>query len=157
MATEANVTTAKPKIGGAVYSAPLGTALPTDATTKLDDAFKALGYISEDGMTNSNSPESENIKAWGGVVVSSVQKEKTDTFKYMLIEALNVEVLKEVYGSDNVSGDLSSGITIKANSKEVTAIDEITYNDGSVLGYGTTVTAFPNAADDTHYEYIKGA
>lgn len=183
MATEANVTTAKPKIGGAVYSAPLGTALPTDATTKLDDAFKALGYISEDGMTNSNSPESENIKAWGGVVVSSVQKKKTDTFKYMLIEALNVEVLKEVYGSDNVSGDLSSGITIKANSKElphhclvietvlkggvlkrivipsgkVTAIDEITYNDGSVLGYGTTVTAFPNAADDTHYEYIKGA
>lgn len=183
MATEANVTTAKPKIGGAVYSAPLGTALPTDATTKLDDAFKALGYISEDGMTNSNSPESENIKAWGGVVVISVQKEKTDTFKYMLIEALNVEVLKEVYGSDNVSGDLSSGITIKANSKElphhclvietvlkggvlkrivipsgkVTAIDEITYNDGSVLGYGTTVTAFPNATDDTHYEYIKGA
>ena len=134
-------------------------------------------------MTNSNSPESENIKAWGGVVVSSVQKEKTDTFKYMLIEALNVDVLKEVYGSDNVSGDLSSGIAIKANSKElphhclvietvlkggvlkrivihsgkVTAIDEITYNDGSVLGYGTTVTAFPNAADDTHYEYIKGA
>lgn len=183
MAKESNVTTAKPKIGGAVYSAPLGTALPTDATTELDVAFKALGYISEDGMTNSNSPESENIKAWGGVIVSSVQKEKPDTFKYMLIEALNLDVLKEVYGSDNVSGDLASGITIKANSKElphhclvietvlkggvlkrivipsgkVTAIDEITYNDGSVLGYGTTVTAFPNATDDTHYEYIKGA
>ena len=30
MANVSNVTSAKPKIGGAIYSAPLGTALPTD-------------------------------------------------------------------------------------------------------------------------------
>ena len=50
MADVKNVTAAKPKIGGAVYSAPLGTTLPKDATTALDKAFKALGYISEDGL-----------------------------------------------------------------------------------------------------------
>ena len=49
------VTTAKPKTSGAVYVAPIGTALPTDATSSLAEAYKGLGYISEDGFTISIS------------------------------------------------------------------------------------------------------
>lgn len=183
MADVNNVTAAKPKVGGAVYSAPLGTTLPKDATTALDKAFKALGYISEDGLKNENSPSSENVKAWGGDTVLTTQTEKEDTFGYTLIESLNVEVLKEVYGADNVSGTLDTGITIKANSKElpehclvievilkggilkrtvlpvakVSEIGEISYTDGDPVGYEITIQALPDTDGNTHYEYIKKA
>ena len=178
-----NVTSAKPKIGGAIFSAPLGTPLPTDATTDLNAAFKPLGYVSEDGLVNENTASTDNLKAWGGDIVDTVQTEKTDTFTYTLIESLNIDVLKEIYGKDNVSGDLTTGITIKANSKEleqhavvveiilkgkvlkrivipngkVTEVGEISYTDSEMVGYETTLNAFPDEHGNTHYAYIKKA
>ena len=118
MANASNVTTGKPKKGGAIFRAPLGSTLPVDATTELDAAFKCLGYCGEDGMTNSNTPESDSLKAWGGDTVLTYQTAKEDTFTFVLIEALNPDVLKAVYGDENVTGTLADGITVKANSQE---------------------------------------
>lgn len=179
MADTQKVTYGKPKIGGAVSVAPLGTKLPTDALTELSSEFNNLGYISEDGLANENSPETENIKAWGGDVVLVTQTDKEDTFGFKLIEALNVAVLKFIYGADNVSGDLDTGIKVKANSKElesvsivvdmvvqnalkrivipnakITEVAEIEYKDDDAVGYDVTVQALPNTDGDTHEEYI---
>lgn len=183
MSKKDNVTAAKPKVGGAMYVAPAGTALPTDATTALAEAFKSLGYISEDGLTNSNSPESEEIKAWGGDIVLTPITGRPDTYSVKLIESLNVEVLKMAYGDDNVTGTLETGITVKANatdleehpvvvdmilrngvlkricipSAKVSEIGEIVYTDADASGYELTLSCQPDADGNTHYEYIKGA
>lgn len=175
-----NVSTGKPKVTGAIFSAVLGTELPKDATADLGEAFVKHGYVSEDGLTNNNSPEGEDIKAWGGDVVMNTQTGKPDTFKFKLIEAMNVENLKAVYGNDNVTGTLAEGITVKANSKEneprcwvfdmvlrgavkrvvvpeakISQIGEIKYADKDAIGYEITLTAVPDGEGNSHYEYIK--
>ena len=177
--TVGNVTTGKPGVSGGVYIAASGTTLPTDATGALT-SFTGLGYVSEDGLTNTNSPESDTGKAWGGDIVITYQTEKSDTFQFTLIEAKNTDVLKAVYGDDNVTGTIAEGITISANADEavehvwvfdmvmrndtvkrivvpsgkVTEIGDIVYKDDELVGYELTVQAFPDASKNTHYEYI---
>ena len=175
-----NVTGAKPKTTGAVFIAPVGTQLPTDATTALSEAFKSLGYVSKDGVTNSNSPSSESTTAWGGDVVLEDQTDKPDNFKFTLVEALNENVLKLVYGDDNVTGTLAEGIAVKANRDEavqralvidminkgaatrivvpmakVTELDDIVYQAGKPVSYGVKLAAYPDAQGQTHYQYTK--
>ena len=95
-----NVSTGKPKIGGAVYRAALGTTLPTDATTALASAFEEMGFISDDGVVNSNNPTTNKILSWGGQTVLVVTTEKPDTFQLTFLEPLNANVLETVYGED---------------------------------------------------------
>ena len=106
--------------------------------------------------------------------------EKDDTFQFKLLEALNPDVLKTVYGDDNVTGTVQAGLTVKANSSaaedkawvvelilngvlkrvvvpkaKITEMDDIVYADEEALGYDITITATPDTDGNTHYEYIK--
>ena len=139
-----------------------------------------LGYVSEDGLTNSDTRDSESVKAWGGDTVLNVLTSREDTFGFTLIESINVDVLKMVYGDENVTGDLASGIAIKANSNcdteaayvidmilknnvlkrivipdaKVSEVGDIGYKDAEATGYETTLTCMPDNDSNTHYEYI---
>ena len=184
MATNAqNVSAAKPKIGGAIYAAKIGTTLPTTIDEDLAAAFKSLGYISADGLTNSTNIESTKEKAWGGDTVLVIQTSKDDSFKFKLMETLNTDVIAAVYGSDNVDGTLLTGIDINVSNADVeemswvvdmvlrdntkkrvvipaakiSAIEDIVYSDNASIGYSITIDCTPDTNGNTHYEYIKKA
>lgn len=182
MADVTQVTAGKPKVGGHIFRAPVGTALPTDAVTALNAAFKDMGFASEDGLTNANSPESSVIKAWGGTPVLTIQESKEDTYQLTFISAENIEVQKMIYGDTNVTGtDFSTGVSISANATELeeysyviemiargniahrvviprakpTEIGEIVYSDTEAVGYDVTLGCTADDNGNTHYEYWK--
>ena len=182
MPTAAKVSAGKPKSGGAIYRAAAGTTLPTDATSALAAAFKELGFVSEDGVTNNTSPDSDNITAWGGQTVLVVKNQQVDEFSFTLIEALNSEVLTTVYGASNVTvtgstiaikatadiipaavfvidmalaGNYAKRIVIPAGS--LSEVGEIVYKDDEPIGYEITIAALPDSTGVQHYEYIAPA
>lgn len=184
MPNVANVSTGKPKAAGAIFRAPLGTTLPVDATTALTNEYIELGYVSDDGVTNNNAPDSDTIKAWGGQPVLVVVNEKVDEFSLSLLETMNTEVLKTVYGNENVTVAQTGGmITVHATADQledaVYVIDmrlkggamkrivipngslsdlgEITYKDDEPIAYEVTLQALPDTSGVQHYEYIQPA
>lgn len=179
--TATNVSTGKPKVTGAVYVAPRTATLPTDATTDLSQDFTCLGYVAEDGLANSNEMDVSEIKAWGGAIVYRSLNSLDDSFTLKLLESINVDVLKNVYGDSNVTVDAQTDavhVEVKAedpqekiwvfdlalrNGKKkrivipdgaITSREEITYNDSDAIAYGITVSAYPDANGKTHDEYL---
>lgn len=175
-----NVTASAPALNGAISVAPAGTTPPTSISAALT-GFETLGYISEDGVTNSNSPSSTAIKAWGGDTVLVTDDGRTNTYKFKAIEYLKPTVLKMTFGDTNVSGDLTNGITVNGNNKPmeehvwvidiihrdgvlerivipkgtVTAIGDIVYKSTEATASELTVSAFPDSSGNSDYRYIK--
>ena len=182
MSNAANVTTGKRRTDGGIYFAPAGTTLPTNATTTLATAFKNLGYVSEDGVTNSLSKDVTEIKEWGGDTIDTVLTAQTDTFQFTLIESLNTDTLKAVYGDANVT-ESSGAITVTVKAAEapsgvwvidmiqkgnklkrivipngkVSELGDVVYKADEAVGYDVTVAANLDSSGNTHYEYIASA
>lgn len=98
-----NISKGLPKASGALYWAPAGTPLPTDATAALDAKYVNLGYVTEDGLTDTTAEDGDDVKAWGNEVVMHSQTGFTKTFKFNLLEVSRVAVLQFIYGKDNVT------------------------------------------------------
>ena len=177
-----NVSASKPKTGGAIFRAPLGTALPKSYSENLDAAFKNLGYVSEDGIVNGNSPSGDKVRAWGGSTVLNYMEDKPDTFQMKLLEAFNSDVLKTIYREKNVKVDTNGDIAVTVTAEDmeqfcwvidmilkggrakrivipvasIVEMQEINYRDNEPIGYGITLAAEPDASGAYHYEYIQG-
>ncbi|WP_250238816.1 phage tail tube protein [Bifidobacterium longum] len=106
------VSLGKFKVGGYAYWAPSGTALPTGSSTPLAAAFKLLGYLSEDGLTNTTDTDTTEIKDANGTTVMKVITSYAESYQFALLEVLRVEAAKMRYNSDAVTGTDKS-MTIK--------------------------------------------
>lgn len=182
--TTTNVTAGKPKVEGAVYTAlkSANLALPSDTETELASGYECVGYISEDGVKRAKEISSESIKAWGGDTVLRTRTANDTTFTFKMLEYLKKIVQEVAYGSENVSGTVDTGMTVKdkprydgekrvwvidqimtGNVKSrtvipeavVTAIGEIAYKDNEAAGYEITLGTYPDSTGVTVYEYLK--
>ena len=176
-----NVNFGKPKVGGAIFIAPLnGTTAPTmpkSAKEELGTMFKSAGYV-EDGGIKSTIKKDVDIKyAWGGTAIGANNKKTEVTMQIPLIESRNEDVLKFVFGDSNVKTD-ENGIAVDINGNDetewmvvidmatrggkvhrivipdciITSLGDISYKDDDIVKYETTVTAL---AYDNNNNYQK--
>lgn len=176
---KSNVSAIKGVMGGYFFSAPLGTKIPTDLKTPLNEAFVNIGYISEDGISGKIDIASKDTKDMNGDTVDTTITEFTETFELTFIE-VKKDALAEVYGHKNVE-DKAGIITVKHNSKDPderiglmelvlkngrrqrtviprykrTEIGDITYGADSVSGRSITLKAIGDEEGNTTLDIIE--
>lgn len=111
---QANVSSAKGVKGGYIFSAPVGTELPTDIKTKLDPAFKCLGFLSEDGYVESVNEDADDINDMNGDVMDSTNSKRVESAQLTFAE-IKAATLRRQYGDANVT-DENGLITVKHNA-----------------------------------------
>ncbi|MFB6535109.1 hypothetical protein ACFCY8_30195 [Streptomyces noursei] len=162
---------------GAAYVAPKGTTLPTDATSPWPTGATDIGWISDDGITESNSTDTTEIKGWqGGQTVRKVISSSEMTFQFTAIETSKAVLElyhkgskvtttagksmlavkapgpdRRMFGFDVIDGN--SHIRIVIPDGEVTETGDITYKSDEAVSYELTITAYPGADGTVAYKY----
>ena len=177
-----NVAVGRPnlEVSGGILVAPTGSDRPEDAESSLDPAYVPLGYVGEDGVTETSERSTEEIRAWGGVKVRTVQTEYGCSISLTLIESRRAETLRTVFGEDNVV--VAGGvIAVKRNEKvlphrqwvidmkdgenarrldigygQITEVGDVTYVDGEAISYEVTISCDPDDNGDSLIEYLSG-
>jgi hypothetical protein len=88
-----------------------GTALPTDATTGLIAAYKDVGTITDDGITDSTSQDSTDFYSWqGNTLVATLLGQYNKTFKFAASET-NGQTLALLYPGSTLT-QTGTGVTV---------------------------------------------
>lgn len=163
---------------GGVAAGPIDSDLPDDATSPLPEGIVPLGLVGDEGVSLTRERSTDDIRAWGGQIVRTVQTEFSESATFQFLESDKAEVLTEVYGEDNVT--VSGGnISIVHNEQtlpprvfvfdmrdgdkrrrlvlpnaQITETEDISYVHSDIIRYGVTVTAYPDEDGNSAYEYI---
>jgi hypothetical protein len=164
-------TAANVRVGvtGSVWVGPTSATAPTSATTTLT-GFTELGYVSTDGLEENRDKSTNQIRGWqNGDLIREVVTESTATFKFMLIETSKA-VIELFYGGTTSGTGASASIDVNPTNTggkksfvfnvidgsstqrtyvatgEVTNVEPVKIANGEIVGYGVTVTAYPNSS-----------
>lgn len=159
-------------VTGGVFGAPSGTTLPTGATGSLDAGFDELGYVSEEGVVQSEGIDVTEIKAWqNAAVVRKIQTKHDLTYKLTLLETSAITLytfysnysagvseirgeagLRQSWVIEVLDGDNTIRIVIPDG--QITEKGDVSYVNGDAVKYPITITAFPDESDVKAYVYL---
>lgn len=163
--TSANVrvaVTGEVLVGATSATAPTGTGGTTTG-------FSGLGFISEDGITETRERSTNDIKAWqNGATVRTVITDGSLTYSFTMIETKK-ETVELYYGATVTAASTDGSFVIVPTSTggrksfifdvldgselrriyvpqgEVTEVGDVVYVNGEPIGYEVTVTAYADS------------
>lgn len=152
-------------VSGAVSVGPTTAAAPT-GTSGVLTGFVDLGYVSDAGVTEGRSRDTNEIHAWqGGALVRTLVTSGSLTFQFVLLET-KADTVKLFYGAvitstaadgsfvvvpTNTGGrqsfvlDVIDGaelIRVYVPQGEVTEVGDRVYVNSDPIGYDCTLTAY---------------
>ena len=176
----AAVSTTKGVAGGYAFSAASSATLPTDFSTALTADFTCLGFVSEDGISETIDTESTTLNDLNGDPIYTATSRRTETVTLKLVE-VNAPALKETYGQDMVTVAESGDLTVKhgdhsnANriyvfelvlrdgrkwrqvvpAGQVTSVGDLSLAAGEIAGREITITCNIDQTGVSVYDYIE--
>lgn len=154
---------------GGITIGPVATSrsqFPTTVDAKIAGHVPG-GYVSEDGVTKTVDRSTDKIKDWNGDTVLIVQSDHSVTLQVTFMEAANADVLKMIYGENNVreegdtltlvenadelehrsiafyiKGGNNSRILVYAPDVQVTSVGDVSYVRSDVIRYQVTLECF---------------
>jgi hypothetical protein len=164
-----NAELARLGVTGALRVAPVGTTAPADMAA-WPPGWGDLGYISDDGITESRDEDQEQFVPWQAYSPIRVETTRSvETFAATLWET-NFQTVSLFYGKGAGDMTTSGGVVsfttgvkpkrqlrafgidvvdgvykrrLVAPYAEVTARGDLVYQSSSLIGYEVTITAYP--------------
>lgn len=174
----ANITSSNPGNNGVFFRAPIGTPIPTNATDELDSAFVDQGIVGDNGVVLAVTRDTEDIKAYGGDTVYTLQSDYGEQITLTVYESANVETLKTVFGDNNVVNQdgtirvlhnkarlprstmvfdhiVDQGVKRQvAPIAQVVSVGDISNVHTDIVRYELTIKLYPDTDGNTLIEYL---
>lgn len=87
---------------GMFFTAPAGTALPTNGTEALSADWEEVGAVTADGITWSTGKDSDPLRNWAKEVERLIASDEGGTVTAPLMYT-DEKTLKAIFGDDNVT------------------------------------------------------